>query len=84
MRKKTKNESTTSDSAVGLSDIVMLPEIKIDKDALRFSFVDGSARNLFWVNLFSPMRGQDFQDEILKNLFRAYNECVKAEDIEAT
>ncbi len=69
----------TKQSEVGLDAVVMLPSIGIDKDALRFSFADGSGANLFWVNLFSPMRGQNFQDEILRNIFKAYNECVKNE-----
>lgn len=72
-------KKTTKQSEVGLDAVVMLPGIKIDKEALRFSFADGSGVNLFWVNLFSPMRGQNFQDEILKNIFKAYNECVKHE-----
>jgi len=58
---------------------IQTTNIALDKDALRFSFADGSGTNLFWVNLFSPIRGQNFQDEILKNLFKAYNECVKNE-----
>ena len=58
---------------------VRIPNITLDKDALRFSFADGSGINLFWVNLFSPMKGQNFHDEILKSIFKTYNECVKNE-----
>lgn len=58
---------------------VKTTNIALDKDALRFSFSDGSGVNLFWINLFSPMPNQTFQDEILRCLFKAYNECVKNE-----
>jgi len=53
------------------------PSIEIDKDALRFNFANGDVDNLFWVNLFAPMPNQNFQSDVLRNLFRAYNECVK-------
>jgi len=54
---------------------VMLPSVTIDEKALRFDFGD-TGENLFWEDLFRGQRYSNFQDEIMKNLFKAYNQCV--------
>ncbi len=53
-----------------------LPKIAMDKKALRFTFTNGDGVNLFWEDLFVGKRHSDFQVEIMRSLFRLYNECV--------
>jgi len=52
-----------------------LPRIEIDRDAIRFEFVNGAGTNLFWIDLFRSNGA--FHNELTSCLFRAYNECVK-------
>lgn len=54
------------------------PKIEIDKEAIRFEFVNGDGTNLFWINLFSLSPYPDWKHELMQNIFRAYNECVLA------
>lgn len=71
-----KEQQETKETSEQVVPVVMrrLPNIEIDKEAIRFEFTDGSGVNMFWVNLFMP--AQQFHNELLMNIFRAYNECV--------
>lgn len=58
-----------------LEQLVSLPSIQIDKDAIRFKFQDEGI-NLFWEDLFIGQRTVNFQAELMKNIFKAYNEII--------
>lgn len=71
-----KIASLITDKLSGQFDAqVSLPSIQIDKDALRFEFEDGG-ENLFWEDLFVGQRTANFQADIMRNLFKAYNEII--------
>jgi len=73
-----KIASLVSDKLSGQFDAqVILPSVTIDKEALRFEFEDGGT-NLFWKDLFIGQRHSNYQAEVMGNLFKAYNECLKA------
>ena len=73
-----KTASLIADKLSGQFDAqVSLPSVTVDKEALRFEFEDGGT-NLFWKDLFIGQRHNNFQAEIMENLFRAYNECIGA------
>jgi len=55
----------------------MGPRIEIDADAIRFIYSD-SQINLFWEDLFCPrFQHISFQSEVMMNLKRIYDECVR-------
>ncbi|MBK7380487.1 MAG: hypothetical protein IPJ03_16150 [Ignavibacteriales bacterium] len=56
---------------------VILPSIQVDEKALRFNFEDDGV-NLFWENLFIGNQSPSFQTEVMRNLLRAYGECIEA------
>jgi len=54
----------------------MRPCIKIDREALRFTY-EGGGTNLFWDEVFSPRTHRSFQREVMLLLKRLYDECVE-------
>ena len=56
---------------------VSLPSVQIDDKAIRFEYEDGGV-NLFWDDLFIGQRYPNFQAEVMRNVLRAYNECIVA------
>ncbi len=52
------------------------PKIQIDKDAVRFIYPEGQT-NLFWTELFQPRPCQNFQRDVMIELKRLYDECVR-------
>jgi len=71
------NKIDRSESEVNVEAVVRLPKIEIDKDALRFTFINGDGTNLFWEDLFVGKRHIDFRVEVMRNLLKLYNECVE-------
>ena len=52
------------------------PKIEIDKMAVRFIYPEGQT-NLFWTELFMPRPSQDFQRDVMIELKRLYEECIR-------
>lgn len=52
------------------------PRIEIDKMAVRFIYPEGQT-NLFWIELFMPRPTQNFQRDVMMELKRLYEECVR-------
>lgn len=83
--KHKKNPELKAESSNGqLDGVVRLPSIEIDKYALRFEFADGTKNNFFWDDLFVGQRVPNFQAEVMRKLHKAYIECIKKPDSEAT
>ena len=52
------------------------PRIEIDKYAVRFIYPEGQT-NLFWTELFHPRPNQNFQRDVMYELKKLYEECVR-------
>jgi len=60
-------------------EIIKSPQISIDVEAIRFNYIDGQGINLFFDDLFSGVRIEHWQTEIMKAIKKAYDECVSIE-----
>jgi len=60
-------------------EIVKSPQIAIDVEAIRFSYIDGQGVNLFFDDLFSGVRIEHWQAEVMRAIKKAYDECVSIE-----